>query len=90
MTYQETIEYLYNATPVFEKIGAGAYKEGLENTLALDEHFGHPHRKLIVYCSYLCCCIEVELVRLYNFYIVVFSYLQRLVAGYKHFGIHFR
>ena len=45
MTYQETIEYLYNATPVFEKIGAGAYKEGLENTLALDEHFGHPHRK---------------------------------------------
>ncbi len=45
MTYQETIEYLYNATPVFEKIGAGAYKEGLENTLALDKHFGHPHRK---------------------------------------------
>ncbi len=45
MTYQETIEYLYNATPVFEKIGAGAYKEGLENTLTLDEHFGHPHRK---------------------------------------------
>ena len=45
MTYQETIEYLYNATPVFEKIGAGAYKEGLENTLALDEQFGHPHRK---------------------------------------------
>ena len=45
MTYQETIEYLYNATPVFEKIGAGAYKEGLENTLALDEHFGHPHEK---------------------------------------------
>ena len=43
MTYQETVEYLYNATPVFEKIGAGAYKEGLANTLALDEHFGHPH-----------------------------------------------
>lgn len=45
MTYKETIEYLYNATPVFEKIGAGAYKEGLENTLTLDEHFGHPHKK---------------------------------------------
>lgn len=44
MTYQETIEYLFNATPVFEKIGAGAYKEGLENTIAMDEHFGHPHR----------------------------------------------
>lgn len=45
MTYQETIEYLFNATPVFEKIGAGAYKEGLANTLAMDEHFGYPHRR---------------------------------------------
>ena len=44
MTYQQTIEYLYNATPVFEKIGADAYKEGLGNSLALDEHFGHPHQ----------------------------------------------
>ena len=25
-------------------MGSSAYKEGLENTLALDEHFGHPHR----------------------------------------------
>lgn len=45
MTYNETLEYLYNAAPAFEKVGAGAYKEGLGNTLALDEHFGHPHRK---------------------------------------------
>lgn len=43
MTYKETIEYLYNATPVFEHTGASAYKEGLYNTLMLDEHFGHPH-----------------------------------------------
>lgn len=45
MDYEETINYLYNAAPVFEKIGASAYKEGLENTLALDEYFGHPHRQ---------------------------------------------
>ena len=45
MTYQETVEYLYNSTPVFEQVGASAYKEGLSNTLALDEHFGHPHRQ---------------------------------------------
>ena len=45
MTYDETVTYLYNSTPVFEHVGASAYKEGLENTLALDEHFGHPHRK---------------------------------------------
>lgn len=44
MTYKEVIEYLYNSTPVFEHVGASAYKEGLDNTLALDEHFGHPHR----------------------------------------------
>ena len=43
MNYQETIEYLYNQTPLFQKEGPGAYKEGLENTFALDEHFGHPH-----------------------------------------------
>ena len=45
--YEETIEYLFNSTPVFEKIGAGAYKEGLQNTWALDEHLGHPHRQFV-------------------------------------------
>lgn len=44
MDYQQTVNYLYNSTPVFEHVGASAYKEGLSNTLALDEHFGHPHR----------------------------------------------
>ena len=44
MTYQETIKYLYDSTPLFQHIGAGAYKEGLETTHKLDEHFGHPHR----------------------------------------------
>ena len=44
MTYQETITYLYNSAPLFQNIGQGAYKEGLSNTHALDEHFGHPHR----------------------------------------------
>lgn len=44
MTYQETIDYLYAATPSFQKIGAAAYKEDLYNTHKLDVHFGHPHR----------------------------------------------
>ena len=43
MTYQETIQYLFNSTPVFEHIGAAAYKPGLYNTHELDQHFGHPH-----------------------------------------------
>lgn len=45
MNYQETTEYLFNSTPVFEKIGAKAYKPGLQTTHALDEHFAHPHRQ---------------------------------------------
>lgn len=45
MTYEETIEYLFCAAPLFQQLGAGAYKEGLQTTLMLDEHFGHPHRK---------------------------------------------
>ncbi len=47
MTYEQTIDYLYNSLPVFHHIGAGAYKAGLENTLNLDEHLGHPHRKFL-------------------------------------------
>ena len=43
MTYQETIQYLFNSTPVFEHVGAAAYKPGLYNTYELDQHFGHPH-----------------------------------------------
>ena len=43
MTYDETIEYLFNSTPLFQNVGKAAYKEGLANTLALDEYFGHPH-----------------------------------------------
>lgn len=43
MTYKETVDYLYRCVPMFQNIGADGYKEGLANTLALDEHFLHPH-----------------------------------------------
>ena len=45
MTYEETLTYLYNSAPLFQQVGKDAYKEGLSNTLELDAHFGHPHRK---------------------------------------------
>ncbi|MDR0892757.1 MAG: hypothetical protein LBN24_09095, partial [Mediterranea sp.] len=45
MNYQETINYLYESTPMFQQIGGAAYKAGLENTEKLDAHFGHPHRQ---------------------------------------------
>ena len=44
MTYKETTEYLFTSAPLFQNIGKDAYKEGLSNTEALDEHFDHPHR----------------------------------------------
>ena len=44
MTYQEATTFLFTAAPLFQNIGAGAYKEGLGNTLLLDEHFNHPHK----------------------------------------------
>lgn len=45
MTYQETIEYLFNSAPLFQHVGSDAYKEGLSNTHTLDAHFGHPHHR---------------------------------------------
>ena len=45
MDYQETLTYLYNQVPMFQRVGGTAYKEGLDNTFALDTHFGHPHRQ---------------------------------------------
>ena len=47
MNYLETCDYLYNQMPMFERQGASGYKEGLSNTLALDEHLGHPHRSFL-------------------------------------------
>ena len=45
MNYQDTIDYLFNIAPLFQQVGASAYKPGLSNTLTLDEHFGHPHQR---------------------------------------------
>jgi dihydrofolate synthase/folylpolyglutamate synthase len=46
MSYQEAIDYLYNARPPFHQVGAAAYKPGLENTLRLMAHVGNPHEQL--------------------------------------------
>ena len=44
MNYEETVAYLYKQMPAYQRVGQSAYKEGLENSLALDAHFGYPHR----------------------------------------------
>ncbi len=45
MTYNETLHYLYNQMPEYQRIGSLAYKPGLDNSLALDKLFGNPHNK---------------------------------------------
>lgn len=44
MDYRQTLDYLYSSTPVFEHVGAKAYKPGLQTSMALDGRYGHPHR----------------------------------------------
>jgi dihydrofolate synthase/folylpolyglutamate synthase len=45
MNYQETLDYLFNSLPNFQRVGAPAYKNDLNNTLALCAHLGNPERK---------------------------------------------
>jgi len=46
MTYQQTLDYLYKSLPMFQRVGAVAYKKDLTNTLALCRVLGNPHLKL--------------------------------------------
>ena len=43
MNYPETLEFLYNALPEFQQVGAEAYKPGLERVRAFLRHLGDPH-----------------------------------------------
>ena len=45
MNYQQTLDYLYATLPVFQRIGAAAYKNDLLNTLALCKALGDPQNK---------------------------------------------
>ncbi|TFV97837.1 bifunctional folylpolyglutamate synthase/dihydrofolate synthase [Algoriphagus kandeliae] len=45
MTYQETLDFLFNALPMFQRVGASAFKKDLSNTLALCEHLGNPQKE---------------------------------------------
>lgn len=46
MTYKHIIEKIFKAYPMYHKIGAAAYKEGLENIETLLSIVGNPERKL--------------------------------------------
>lgn len=45
MKYTEAIDWLFGQLPMFSRVGAAAYKPGLERSIALAEYFGNPHEK---------------------------------------------
>lgn len=44
-SYQEVISYLYDHLPYYQRSGPAAYKNNLDNTIALDLMFNHPHHR---------------------------------------------
>ncbi|MBS1922521.1 MAG: bifunctional folylpolyglutamate synthase/dihydrofolate synthase [Bacteroidetes bacterium] len=44
MNYTETLNYLFSKLPMFHRIGAAAYKNNLDNSIALDNILNHPHK----------------------------------------------
>jgi dihydrofolate synthase / folylpolyglutamate synthase len=45
MDYAETLQYLFNRLPMYQRIGGAAYKASLENTISMCELLGNPHQK---------------------------------------------
>lgn len=45
MTYQETLDYLFNSLPMYHRIGKAAYKADITNTVELMAHLGNPERQ---------------------------------------------
>ena len=45
MNYQETLEWMYKQLPMYQRIGAAAYKADLNNTIALLDRLGNPHHR---------------------------------------------
>ena len=46
MDYKSAIDFLFAQLPMFSRVGAAAYKPGLERSYALAEYFGNPQRRL--------------------------------------------
>lgn len=45
LTYDNAIDFLYTQIPMFQRMGANAYKPGLDTSIALDKAFGNPHSR---------------------------------------------
>ncbi|WP_339759144.1 folylpolyglutamate synthase/dihydrofolate synthase family protein [Algoriphagus aquimarinus] len=45
MNYQETLDYLFNSLPMFQRVGASAFRKDLRSTILLCDHLGNPELK---------------------------------------------
>ena len=45
MNYKQTVEYLYTSLPMFQRVGAAAYKADLSNTIAICKQLKNPEKK---------------------------------------------
>ena len=45
MNYKETLDFLFAQLPMYQRIGAAAYKADLKNTIALMKALGNPENK---------------------------------------------
>jgi dihydrofolate synthase/folylpolyglutamate synthase len=46
MNYSETLDYLVSRLPMFQRVGAAAYKANLNNTLYICDILGNPEKKI--------------------------------------------
>lgn len=46
MTYPETLDWMFNQLPMYQKQGASAYKEDLTNTILLANHLHNPEKEV--------------------------------------------
>jgi dihydrofolate synthase/folylpolyglutamate synthase len=45
MTYQQTLNYLFNLLPMYQRKGEAAYKKDIKNIVAASKILGDPHKK---------------------------------------------
>jgi dihydrofolate synthase/folylpolyglutamate synthase len=46
MNYQETLNWMFNQLPMYQQLGAAAYKEDLTNSILLSDYIGNPENDI--------------------------------------------
>jgi len=45
MLYRQALNYMYEQLPMFQRVGIAAYKNNLDNTIAISKHLDYPEKK---------------------------------------------